>query len=105
MNTTETLLTREADLEHYGLLPVLDGADGGELVVQHEEEGAGQQAHQAHEHAVVAGVRVPVEDAVEALAAQVDVALVHDGGKDHQGKYLWTAGNCYGTFFPRCETG
>jgi len=87
--TRLVLLTRKADIEHYSLLPVLDGADGGELVVQHEEEGAGQQAHQAQEHAIVARVLILVEDAVEALAAQVDVALVHDGGEDHQGKYLW----------------
>lgn len=88
----DCLLTREADLKHYSLLPVFDRADGGELVVEQEEEGARQQAHQAHEHAVVAGVRVLVEDAVETLAAHVNIALVHDGGKDHQGKYLWTGG-------------
>lgn len=90
VNVTEhgRLLTREADLEHYSLLPVFDGADGGELVVEQEEEGARQQAHQAHEHTVVARVRVLVEDTVETLAAQVNITLVHDGGKHHQGKYL-----------------
>lgn len=85
-----TLLTREADLQHYSLLPVFDGADGGELVVEQEEEGARQQAHQADEHTVVARVRVLVEDTVETLAAQVNITLVHDGGKHHQGKYLRT---------------
>lgn len=84
----DCLLTREADLKHDSLLPVFDGADGGELVVQQAEEGARQQAHQAHEHAVVAGICVLVEDAVEPLASDVDVALVHYGGEHHQGEYL-----------------
>lgn len=94
VNVTEhgRLLTREADLKHHSLLPVFDGADGGELVFEQEEEGARQQAHQAHEHTVVARVRVLVEDTVETLAAQVDITLVHDGGKHHQGKYLRTGG-------------
>lgn len=83
------LLTREADLEHHSLLPVFDRADGGELVVQEEEEGAGQEADEAHEHAVVTGIRILVEDAVEPLAAHVDIALVDNGGEDHQRKYLW----------------
>lgn len=89
MTKHDCLLTREADLKHDSLLPVFDGADGGELVVEQEKEGARQQAHQAHEHTVVARVCITIEDAVETLAAQVDITLVHDGGKDHQRKYLW----------------
>lgn len=86
------LLTWEADLKHYSLLPVFDRTDGGELVVKKAKEGARQQAHQAHEHTVVAGVCILVEDTVETLAADVNIALVHNGGKDHQGEYLWPGG-------------
>lgn len=84
------LLTREADLKHDSLLPVFDRADGGELEVEQAEEGARQQSHQAHEHAIVAGVCVLVEDTVKTLTANVNIALIHDRGKDHQGKYLQT---------------
>lgn len=90
------ILTWEADLKHYSLLPVFNRADGGELVVKQEEEGACQQANQAHEHAVVARVCVLIEDAVESLAAHVDITLVHDGGEDHQGKYLLFEGKVEG---------
>lgn len=86
------LLTWEADLKHYSLLPVFDRTDGGELVVEQAKEGARQQAHQAHKHAIVAGICILVEDTVEALTADVHIALVHDGGKDHQGEYLWMGG-------------
>lgn len=85
-------LTWEADLKHDGLLPVFDRADGGELEVEQAEEGTRQQAHQAHEHAVVAGICILVEDTVETLTAEVNVTLIHNGGKDHQGEYLCTGG-------------
>lgn len=88
----QKFLTREADLKHHSLLPVFDGADGGELVVEQKEEGAGQKAHETHEHAVVTGVCILIEDTVEPLAAHVDVALIYDGGEDHQGKYLTMRG-------------
>lgn len=92
MTAHDHSLTWEADLKHDSLLPVFDRADGGELVVEQEEEGARQQPHQAHEHAVVARVRILVEDTVETLAAHVHVTLIHDGGEDHQGKNLWKEG-------------
>lgn len=86
------LLTWEADLKHYSLLPVFDRTDGGELVVEQAKEGARQQAHQAHKHTIVAGICILVEDTVETLTADVNIALVHNGGKDHQGEYLWMGG-------------
>ena len=82
-------LTGEAHLQHHRLLSVLDGADLLELVVQEKEEGAGQQAHQAQEHAIVTRICVLVEHTVQTLAAHVHVTLVHDRRKNHQGKHLW----------------
>ena len=76
MTAHDCQLTWEADLKHDSLLPVFDRADGGKLEVDQEEEGTCQQAHQAHEHTVVARVRILVEDTVYTLAAHVHITFI-----------------------------
>lgn len=80
--------TGESEVQHDGASPVLDVAHGGEVNIQDEEKDAAEEAGHAHRDAEVAGVRVVVEDAEQALAADVDVALVDDAAEDHHGEDL-----------------
>lgn len=80
--------TRESEVKHDGASPVLDVAHGGEVNVQDEEKDAAEEAGHAHRDAKVTGICVVVEDAEQALAADVDVALVDDATEDHHGEDL-----------------
>lgn len=87
------LFTRHSDISQHSLLAVFDAADLGEVDVQSQEGHAAQEGHGAHEDAVVTGVRVAVEDAVLLhLTGAVDVALVGDAAKDHDGEELQRRG-------------
>lgn len=80
--------TGENEIQQDGAFPVLDAAHGGKVKVQHEEKHAAKETGHAHRDAVVAGVRVVVEDAEQTLAADVDVALVDDAAEHHDGENL-----------------
>lgn len=82
-------LTRDSDVRQDGFLAVLHAADLREVDVQGQVEQAGDEGEHAHGHTVAAGVGVAVVDA-ELLTLQggVEVALVHDGAKHHNGEYL-----------------
>lgn len=80
--------TGENEVEQDGAFPVPDAAHGGKVKIQHEEKHAAKETGHAHRDAVVAGVRVVVEDAEQTLAADVDVALVDDAAEHHDGENL-----------------
>lgn len=85
--------TGENEIQQHGAFPVPDAAHGRKVKVQHEEKDAAKETGHAHRDAVVAGVRVVVEDAEQTLAADVDVAFVHDAAEHHDGENLqgWTS--------------
>ena len=80
--------TREDQVQQNGPAAVLHAAHGGEVDVQQQEADAAQEGGHAHRDAVVTGVVVVVEHAQQALAADVDVALVHDAAEHHHGEDL-----------------
>lgn len=80
--------TGENEIQQDGAFAVPDAAHGRKVEVQHEEKHAAKETGHAHRDAVVAGVRVVVEDAEQTLAADVDVALVHDAAEHHNGENL-----------------
>ena len=80
--------TGEDEVQEDGASPVPDVADGGKVNVQDQETDAAQETGHAHSDAIVTGVGVVVEDAEQALAADVDVALVHDAAEHHHGENL-----------------
>lgn len=82
-------LTRDTDVGQHSLLAILDTADLWEVHVQRQVEQAGEEGQHAHGHAVAAGTGVPVVDAELLLLRRVvEVALIHDGAKDHNGENL-----------------
>lgn len=88
-----TGFTWQSDISQHRLLAVFDAADLGEVHVQSQEGHAAEEGHGAHEDAVVAGVLVAVEDAVLLyFVGAVDVALVGDAAKDHDGEELQEEG-------------
>lgn len=87
--TRDGSLTRHPYVGQHGLLAVFDAADLREVNVQSQEGHAAQERHGAHEDAIVAGVLVAVEDAEDLdLAGFIDVALVGDAAKNHNGEKL-----------------
>lgn len=82
------LSTGENEVQQDSAFPVPDAAHGRKVEVQHEEEDAAKETGHAHRDAVVARVRVIVEDAEQTLAADVDVAFVHDAAEHHNGEDL-----------------
>lgn len=61
----------------------------GEVDVQSQKGHAAEEGHGAHEDAIIASVLVAVEDAVLLhFVGTVDVALVGDAAKDHNGEEL-----------------
>lgn len=80
--------TGENEIQQDGAFAVPDAAHGRKVKVQHEEKHAAKETGHAHRDAVVAGVRVVVEDAEQTLAADVDVAFVHDAAEHHNGENL-----------------
>lgn len=81
--------TWHADVGQHRLLAIFDAADLGEVDVQSQQGHAAEEGHGAHEDPVVTGILVAVEDAVLLhLVGAVDVALVGDAAKDHDGEQL-----------------
>lgn len=80
--------TGENEVQQHSAFPVPDAAHGRKVKVQHEEKDAAKETGHAHCDAVVAGVRVIVEDAEQTFAADVDVAFVHDAAEHHDGENL-----------------
>ena len=80
--------TREPQVQQDGPAAVLHAAHGGEVDVQQQETNAAQEGGHAHRDAVVTGVCVVVEHAQQSLAADVDIALVHDAAEHHHGEDL-----------------
>lgn len=83
-----TLCTRKDEIQQDRALPVPDAADVGKVRVQDEEKDAAQETGHAHGDAEVTGICVVVEDAEQTLAANVDVALVHNAAEHHDGENL-----------------
>ena len=82
------IFTREDEVQQDSPSSVLDAADGGEVNVQDQEKDAAEETGHAYGNTKVTGVSVVVEDAEQTLAADVDVALVHDAAEHHHGEDL-----------------
>ena len=80
--------TGEDQVQQDSTSSVPDAADAGKVNVQDQETDAAEETGHADGDAVVAGVGVVVEDAEQTLAADVDVALVHDAAEHHHGENL-----------------
>lgn len=67
-----------------------------EVDVQSQQGHAAEEGHGAHEDPVVTGVLVAVEDAVLFhFVGAVDIALVGDAAKDHNGEELQSVQQIY----------
>lgn len=82
------ICTGEDEVQQDSTSSVPDAADGGKVNVQDHEKDAAEETGHAQSNAVVTGVSVVVEDAEQTLAADVDVALVHDAAEHHHGENL-----------------
>lgn len=77
---------RENEVQQDGASSVLDIADGGKINVQDQEKDATKETGHTHSDTIVTGISVVVEDAEQTLAADVDVALIHDAAENHHGE-------------------
>lgn len=94
------ICTWEDEVQQDRTLSVLDAAHGWKVNVQDEEKDAAKETGHAHSDTVVTGVSVVVEDAEQTLAANVDVALVHDAAEHHHGEHLQGGCDCLnGSYF------
>lgn len=80
--------TREDEVYQDSASSVPNTADGGKVGIQDQETDAAKETGHSNSNAVVTGVSVVVEDAEQTLAANVDVALVHDAAEHHYGENL-----------------
>lgn len=84
----KSVYTRENEVQQNGASSVLDIADGGKINVQDQEKDATKETGHTHSDTIVTGISVVVEDAEQTLAADVDVALIHDAAENHHGENL-----------------
>lgn len=82
------ICTRENEVQQDSTSSVLDAADRGEVNVQDHEKDAAKETGHAHGNTIVTGIGIVVEDTEQTLAADVDVALVHDAAEHHHGENL-----------------
>lgn len=82
------ICTREDEVQQDSASSVPHTAHGGKVNIQDEEKDAAEETGHTHSNTVVTGISIVVEDAEQTLAADVDVALVHDAAEHHHGENL-----------------
>lgn len=73
--------TWKSNLQQDCLLPVFDTADLLELHVKDEEKDACQKGYEPNGDSVIAGIIVLVENTMESLTSDVNVAFIYYGAK------------------------
>lgn len=80
--------TREDKIQQHCTFSVPDVAHGRKVKVQDQKKDAAKETGHTHSDSVVTGISIVVEDTEQALAADVDVALVHNAAEHHYGENL-----------------